>query len=212
MQIKYKGVKPIEKNVIVVDEQGNEYEATYPKRAKGLVKTGRARFVDENKICLACPPNEYLEDNKMTENIVKTKKAEEITTKDISLDYIFTQIDKIVSNTAHIKAALDSLKSIQSGGPGDIGAEGKAQGIADVVRARETTNQQLLAFYTRVYTDLTAPKKDPLTAKLELIRDLRLSTLQELKGCYCEDELVERADSILCDISSFCNDIFFDKK
>ena len=29
---------PIEKNVIVVDEQGNEYEATYPKRAKGLVK------------------------------------------------------------------------------------------------------------------------------------------------------------------------------
>ena len=28
---------PIEKNIVVVDEQGNEYEATYPKRAKGLV-------------------------------------------------------------------------------------------------------------------------------------------------------------------------------
>ena len=40
----YKGAKPIEKNVIVVDEQGNEYEATYPKRAKGLVKSGRARY------------------------------------------------------------------------------------------------------------------------------------------------------------------------
>jgi hypothetical protein len=39
-------------NVIVVDEQGNEYRATYPKRAKGLVKNGRARFIDENKICL----------------------------------------------------------------------------------------------------------------------------------------------------------------
>ena len=56
------------KNVTVVDEQGNEYGATYPKRAKGLVKNGRARFVDENKICLACPPNEYLEDNEMSEN------------------------------------------------------------------------------------------------------------------------------------------------
>lgn len=51
-----KGATPIEKNVIVVDEQGNEYEATYPKRAKGLVKNGRARFIGENKICLACPP------------------------------------------------------------------------------------------------------------------------------------------------------------
>ena len=57
---------PIAKNIIVVDEQGNEYEATYPKRAKGLVKHGRARFVSENKICLACPPNTILEDTVMS--------------------------------------------------------------------------------------------------------------------------------------------------
>ena len=43
-------------NIEVVDEQGNVYGATYPKRAKGLVKNGRARFVGENRICLACPP------------------------------------------------------------------------------------------------------------------------------------------------------------
>ena len=36
----HKGATPIEKNVIVVDASGNEYEATYPKRAKGLVKKG----------------------------------------------------------------------------------------------------------------------------------------------------------------------------
>ena len=57
MPINTKGAAPIEKNVIVVDEQGNEYEATYPKRARGLVKNGRARFIGENKICLACPPD-----------------------------------------------------------------------------------------------------------------------------------------------------------
>ena len=51
MPINTKGATPIEKNVIVVDEQGNEYEATYPKRARGLVKNGRARFIGENKIC-----------------------------------------------------------------------------------------------------------------------------------------------------------------
>ena len=57
------------KNILVVDEQGNEYEATWPKRAKGLVKSGRARFVEENKICLACPPNTELEGKKMSDNM-----------------------------------------------------------------------------------------------------------------------------------------------
>lgn len=59
---------PIEKNILVVDEFGSEYEATWPKRARGLVKNGRARFVSENKICLACPPEIDLEDNEMTDN------------------------------------------------------------------------------------------------------------------------------------------------
>ena len=59
---------PIEKNIIVVDKQGNTLEATYPKRAKGLVKKGRARFVSGNVICLACPP-ENLEENAMSNNV-----------------------------------------------------------------------------------------------------------------------------------------------
>ena len=70
---------PIEKNIVVVDEQGNEYEATYPKRAKGLVKNGRARFIDENTICLACPPNIELEDKTMSEN----KKVDSINNNNI---------------------------------------------------------------------------------------------------------------------------------
>lgn len=59
-----KGMIPITKNIIVTDERGMNYGATYPKRAKGLVKNGRARFINENTICLACPPN-ILEDNEM---------------------------------------------------------------------------------------------------------------------------------------------------
>ena len=68
-----KGMPPIEKNIQVVDEQGNIYEATYPKRAKGLVKNGRARFINENTICLACPP-EIMEDKKMSND--KNSNAE----------------------------------------------------------------------------------------------------------------------------------------
>ena len=44
------------KNIRVVDDRNNDYGATYPKRAKSLVKQGRARFIDEHTICLACPP------------------------------------------------------------------------------------------------------------------------------------------------------------
>ena len=57
---------PITKNVIVVDEFGIEYTSTYAKRAKGLVKQGRARWLDGNTICLVCPPDRLdLEDNNM---------------------------------------------------------------------------------------------------------------------------------------------------
>ena len=46
----------MEKNIAVIDAEGNVYEATWPKRARGLVKSGRARFVNQNTICLARPP------------------------------------------------------------------------------------------------------------------------------------------------------------
>ena len=59
----------MEKNIYVVDEKGNEYEATYPRRAKGLVKNGRARFVSKNKICLACPPKKFLEDKRLKDKL-----------------------------------------------------------------------------------------------------------------------------------------------
>lgn len=69
-----KGDDTHRKNIIVIDEQGRVYEATYPKRAKGLVKNGRARFVNENTICLACPPKNS-EDYKMNEKMKKQKTS-----------------------------------------------------------------------------------------------------------------------------------------
>ena len=56
---------PIEKNVIVLDEQEKILGVTYPRRAKGLIKKGRAHFVDNNKICLVRPPDRFMEINIM---------------------------------------------------------------------------------------------------------------------------------------------------
>lgn len=43
---------PITKNIAVTDERGNTYAPTYIRRAKGLVKNGRARWIDGNTVCL----------------------------------------------------------------------------------------------------------------------------------------------------------------
>lgn len=48
------------KNVIVTDEFGNKQGLTYPKRAKGLIKQGRAEFVGENEIRLFNKQNNLL--------------------------------------------------------------------------------------------------------------------------------------------------------
>ena len=47
---------PIKKLIYVTDEFGHTYTPTYPKRAAGLVKHGRAHYVSDDTICLVCPP------------------------------------------------------------------------------------------------------------------------------------------------------------
>ncbi len=153
---------PIEKNIIVVDENGKEYEATYPKRAKGLVKTGRARFINENTICLACPPKNELEDNKMSENKVQnnnnkpqTPAIPEKPTK-YTIDYILLMLENISKDQAHLTAALEKLSKLESKGPGDVGTADLADAIAHVVDSREETNRKLITFYEKMYDDLRA--------------------------------------------------------
>ena len=172
------------KNVIVVDEQGNEYGATYPKRAKGLVKNGRARFIDKNKICLACPPNEFLED-KMNEN-TNTQVTQETATEKASfftMDYCLSQIALIQSQTAHIKEAFAQLSTVRSDVPGDIGAQERARALGEVVKCRETTNQKLLEFYTKMYEDLR-------NANSVLVADsvLRLTHIGDKVAEYCDED------------------------
>jgi hypothetical protein len=139
-----KGETPIEKNVIVIDEQGNEYEATYPKRAKGLVKNGRARFVGENKICLACPPNEHLEGNKMEEN--------KLTAKDIFVQLTILQKQLTENSQTSLHRLGDAITSI---GEEDNDARyEQVTEVCDVFKTRELTLQRMLEMYEKMYEDV----------------------------------------------------------
>lgn len=163
------------KNVRVIDETGKEYEATYPKRAKGLVKHGRARFMDEHTICLACPPNENLEEPIMTEAITYIEQNE--STPKLTVDYVLARIEAVAADNAHIAEALTALGAMgDAQGPGDVNGAEKAQAIAAVVRAREETNQQLLKLYARMYEDLT-PRTNEL--KLKAINALSRASEQQ---------------------------------
>ncbi len=169
---------PIEKTILVVDEFGNEYEATYPKRAKGLVKNGRARFIGENKICLLCPPDHMTEDNTMSDNnhvnteINKTASSffppipkEENT---VSLPYILAQIEKIQSQTDYLYRIIDAVQK--------SGSDGIGMGAGNIVEEREKTNRQLIAFYERLYDDL---RKDKIAEQKENILETAIQSLAE---------------------------------
>lgn len=54
------------KNITVIGENGNILYSTYPKRAKGLVKKGRAHWVSEEVIRMRADNEEV---NEMANNI-----------------------------------------------------------------------------------------------------------------------------------------------
>ena len=141
------------KNVAVVDELGHEYEATYPKRAKGLVKSGRARFVDANRICLLRPPQIDLEDESMEHNSTALTARE-----------IFDQIVKLQGDLKNIRETTELIQTIrdtnQSNGNDSVELDtqvvvAKIDALVDVFESREGTYQQMLSVYEKMYDDLT---------------------------------------------------------
>ncbi len=89
-----------------------------------------------------------------------TTETQPGTAPKMTMDYVLEQIEKISVQTEYLNHAIDQLGKIpdgdsgEAGSPGDLAGQAKARAIGDVVRCRETTNQQLLSFYTLLYTDL----------------------------------------------------------
>jgi len=188
------GAIPITKNVEVVDLSGNTYAPTYIRRAKGLIKSGRARWSDEDmtRICLLVSPAQNNEevnlmdinDNKdilvKTINPSETQMQDATTIKDatpiemkndtggeitLSISYILGQMEKIRSDNGYIMETVNKIIDIESHPPtmnaADYGAQAKAEAIGDIIKARETTNQKLLATYEQIYNDIKPKKAQP---------------------------------------------------
>ena len=196
-QINAKGATPIEKNVIVVDEQGNEYEATYPKRAKGLVKNGRARFVGENKICLACPPDKILEENKMEEN--------KLTAKEIFVQLTILQKQLTENSQTSLHRLGDALSTFESENV-EVSCDQIAE-VCDVFKTRELTLLKMLEMYERMYNDIQKEEaqkvnwvKSAFDNNMAMIRDSDMETQDKFAALgYVTDKIAELVEKIVVD-------------
>ena len=129
------------KTITVVDIYGNKYEATYPKRAKGLVKKGRARFVDETTICLARPPY-HTEDETMEEKKA-IQAAPEAKAMHLDEAYVIAKIEQIMGESEHLRKTLQILENSGMSGEAVIG-------LANMIEAREHTNREMISFLRHI--------------------------------------------------------------
>ncbi len=204
--------------MIVVDSQGNEYEATYPKRAKGLVKSGRARFVAENKICLACPPDINLEDNKMSENINTTAEQK---TAELTKAEVWAQIIKLQDQLASLSETMNSITDIRDTHEYEGGEQTKCveDGIVfeklkvmeAVFNKREETLNSMLDFYKIVYNDLYQRQKNAKKEKIDAAKEIWFSYLSEMLKYLDEDALIEEKNYVQSQINLLVMDIMADK-
>ena len=147
------------KTVIVIDEQGNKLESTYPKRAKGLIKNGRARVVDENTICLVDLPKQIiLEDNKMNNNNINLQENKEVK---IDLAYIMNKIDEIN------RMNLDLINKQ------DFGEMSNVPGTKNPVQCICETNNKMIDFLQVIYKSLQPAESMNEKIILELINTLK---------------------------------------
>ena len=199
---------PAALKIEVVDSSGKIIGRTYEKRAKGLVKKGRARFTDENRITLlpSEDAHEYIETEgyKMDERINTENISED--NSQYTIESVMQCMKKILDDTQYIKDAIFNVTEIPSGdagdcgSPGDIAGKAKAEAISTIVRERENTNQKLIDFYNKVYDDLKAQQfsASDVEKKIELINKLYALPIPEEN--IIVDTLIDRVPSLVSTI------------
>lgn len=158
------------KNITVIDENGNIVGSTYPKRADGLVKKGRARWISENAVCLRADEKES-EANEMAVNIYEvfdnqiSKMQEQLrdetaeTAMPVRMQILKTmetfraqqQSEKVIDL---VKAQLDVMQESLKNEP--VTPENAA--------ARETTRQNMLGLIEKLLDNGSTPSDNSVKA------------------------------------------------
>ena len=107
----------------------------------------------------------------MSENMINDV-AEQRTESRFTIEYALERMEEISRDQTYLMEALAQLSNLESKGPGDVGAEGRAHAIAEVVSARERTNQMLIETYRQMYKYLRPEKPLADSERVLLIKYL----------------------------------------
>jgi len=126
-------------------------------------------------------------------------KAKQQSSKELTMGYVLSKLEEISLGQTFVKDAISELGKMKSGGPGDVGLQEQAKAIADVVKARETTNQRLIALYEKMYDDLKPEKVN--NERIALIGTLIESLGEGLTPIQSKEALTEILGTALQDLS-----------
>ena len=161
---------PIEKNIIVVDDKGNILGRTWPKRAEGLIKKGRARRLDPVTVCLACPP-QNTEDISMDTDTLKTPDTPAVS---LTPEDLLRRMDAIRGEMQSLSDAIRTVDAL----PEDSEAGSRAEAIGRMFCEREVTCRQQLSFLERVYSDhCSGASEDKKADRIRMMLDQMNSAL-----------------------------------
>jgi len=207
-----RGEIPITKNVEVTDQNGNIYAPTYTRRAKGLVKAGRARWSDEAEtvIRLLARPAHNIEEayemdiydndgnmtgaprahdtaargSGVTDEVVKNETVKD--EAEFSIGYMLAQMEKIRADNKNIINAIHMVDNIVTHAPSlnacDYASQAKAEAIGSIITTREATNMKLLSMYEKMYEDTKSSRTQYKMDSRAGRFEMLYGVLQDMKG------------------------------
>lgn len=134
--------------------------------------------------------------NISTETVGACTAADDAPTSDkYSMEYCLEQIERIGRQTEYLDHVLSELRQMDN----DSLANQKATALSDVVKCRETTNQQMLAFYGKMYDDLKKPAVTDAVSQKARLQEQLMAIM---------DKAIENGDLSTSEIGDMFNGAF----
>ena len=130
-------------------------------------------------------------ENNVVENMeIENKEentAQQTTEGRYTMEYCLEQIERIGRQTEYLNQVLSELRQLDD----NSSCVQKAIALGDIVKCRETTNQQMLRFYEKMYDDLKGPAAvDTVSQKSQLQEQLLKIMDKTLEnGDFTEDKV-----------------------
>ena len=142
----------------------------------------------------------------MSENIntnVEQKTAE------LTKSEVWAQIIKLQDQLASLSETMNAIIEVNDNS--ECVAREKIEVIATVFDKREETLNSMLDFYKTVYNDLYQQEENAKKEKIDTIKDLWLTYLDEATTCAFEDDRMEIINQVHSQLSLLAIDIMDDK-